>query len=136
MIIPDNFLFHHLGYATQSIKKELISFLSIGYQIEGEHFTDDVQGVEGCFLVGAGPRIELLQNLPGAQTLTPWLNANIKFYHLAYLVPNMDAALIWARNQRAHITVNPVPAVAFEGRLISFVIMRNGVLIEFIENQK
>jgi len=131
--LPEGYEFHHVGYATASLEKERPFFAFLGYRQEGEDFADPVQGVAGCFLVGPGPRIELLENLPGAETLTPWLNAGIKMYHFAYLVADIEGALEWARSQRARVTVAPVAAVAFGGRRISFVMFRNGLMLEFIE---
>ena len=131
--LPQGYEFHHIGYATTHLVKEREFFAFLGYAQEGENFSDPVQGITGCFLAGPGPRMELLENLPGEQTLTPWLNAGIKMYHFAYLVSDMEEALLWARSQRARVTVAPVSAVAFAGRLISFVMFRNGLMIEFIE---
>lgn len=132
--LPRGFEFHHIGYATESLKKERGFFGFLGYSQEGEIFTDPMQGVNGCFLSGPGPRIELLENLPGATTLTPWLNAGIKIYHFAYQVENnLDEALCWALTQRARLIVPPIPSVAFCGRRISFVMFRNGLMIEFVE---
>lgn len=131
--VPEGYEFHHLGYATTSIERERAIFEFLGYRIEGASFVDPVQGVAGCFLVGPGPRIELLENLPDARTLAPWIEASIKIYHLAYWVDDIEAAINWARTQRAKLTVKPVPAVAFGGRLISFVMFRNGLLLEFIQ---
>lgn len=125
--------FHHVGYATASIERELPIFGLLGYSAEGEAFTDPTQGVRGLFLAGPGPRIELLESLSDSTTLAPWLANGVRMYHLAYTVPDIDAAVAWARSQRARVTVEPVAAVAFAGRRISFVMFRNGLLIEFIE---
>lgn len=132
--VPLGYKFHHVGYATNSLSKERDFFACLGYEQEDEIFVDQVQGVVGCFMVGHGPRVELLENLAGSDTLTPWLNANIKIYHFAYLVDDINEAQAWAKSQGARVTVPPVPAVAFSGRRISFVIFRNGLMIEFIEN--
>lgn len=131
--LPAGYEFHHIGYATASLDRELSFFNFLGYRQEGERFADATQGISGCFMTGPGPRIELLENLPDSQTLTPWLNAGIKMYHFAYLVEDMEAALAWARSQRAKVTVPPVAAVAFGGRYIAFVIFRSGLMVEFIE---
>lgn len=131
--LPDGHVFHHIGYATASIEREMATFALLGYRPEGEGFSDPVQGVSGCFVVGPGPRIELLQSLPGAKTLQPWLDSGVRMYHLAYLVDNIEQATAWARAQRARITVEPVPAIAFDGRRIAFAMLRNGLLIEFVE---
>ena len=73
-------LFHHLGYACTSITRERTVFELLGYKQEGSDFSDPIQGVHGCFLVGPGPRIELLENTVGSRTLTPWLDAGTKLF--------------------------------------------------------
>lgn len=131
--LPKGYEFHHIGYATASIERERGLFEFLGYQIEGEPFSDTLQGVSGCFFCGPGPRIELLENLPGTDTLTPWVNAGVKMYHFAYWVDDVSNAIDWARSQRAKVIVQPVPATAFGGRQISFVMFRNGLMLEFIQ---
>lgn len=132
-VLPAGYEFHHVGYATPSVAREREAFALLGYRQEGESFSDPAQGVAGCFLTGPGPRIELLESLPGSDTLTPWLNAGIRMYHFAYWVDAMDQAVAWARERRARVVVPPVPAVAFGLRPICFVMFRNGMLIEFIQ---
>lgn len=124
--------FHHIGYATASIDKELPWFESMGYSAS-DVFVDAIQGVSGCFLSGAGPRIELLENLPESNTLTPWLAAGTRMYHLAYEVNDVAAIVAKAKALRGRLLVGPVPAVAFGGRVIAFVMLRNGLLLELIE---
>lgn len=134
--MPVEHEFHHIGYATHSLKRECDFFSLLGYRQVGEFFSDPNQGVKGCFLEGTGPRIELLENLPGAQTLTPWLNAGVRMYHLAYQVNDIDLALDWIRSQRGRIVVPPAPAVAFGGCQICFVMLRTGFMLEFIARTK
>jgi len=132
--LPQGFSFHHLGYACTSIARERSVFELLGYQQEGHAFSDPVQRVNGCFMVGAGPRIELLENSEGSNTLSPWLAAGTRLYHLAYEVEStLDEALRWVKQERARVVVQPVPAVAFGGRQICFVMFRQGLLIELIE---
>ncbi len=125
--------FHHIGYACAAMARDRAVLESMGYVLEGPLFEDPVQGVRGCFMAGAGPRIELLENLPGSSTLTPWIEARIKMYHLAYEVDDLDAAIARARGHGALLKVAPVAAVAFGGRRIAFVFFRNGLLTEYIE---
>ena len=133
-LVPPGFSFHHLGYACASIARERSAFTLLGYHDEGSSFSDPVQGVNGCFMVGAGPRIELLENTEGSNTLTPWLDAGSKLYHLAYEVEStLDEALRWVKQERARVVVQPVPAIAFAGRYICFVMFRQGLMIELIE---
>jgi methylmalonyl-CoA/ethylmalonyl-CoA epimerase len=55
--------FHHIGVACKDIESETKISMNLGYEIEGEDFIDPVQGVSGRFLVGGGPRLELLAPL-------------------------------------------------------------------------
>ena len=69
----------------------------LGYRAEADDFADPVQGIRGRFLIGPGPRLELLAPLPGRDVLDPWLKAGVKLYHLAYEVTEMDAAIaLWS----------------------------------------
>ncbi|MHB8544097.1 MAG: VOC family protein [Leptospirales bacterium] len=131
--LPNGYKFHHIGYATTSIENELGLFEFLGYRLDGNLFSDSVQGIAGCFLVGPGPCIELLENLPGSNTLTPWIKARVKMYHFAYQVDDINEAIDWARNQGAKVIVRPVPATAFMGCCISFMMFRSGLMVEFIE---
>ncbi len=132
-MLPVGYKFHHIGYASNSLVRDREFFKRLGYTQEGLDFKDPEQGIIGCFLQGPGPRIELLENLPDSDTLTPWLNTGVKMYHLAYQVEDLDKAIIWARGQRGRMTAAPVPAVAFEGRRICFFAFRQGPMLEFIE---
>ena len=132
-LLHSEFQFHHIGYASYSLEKELEFFKHLGYSKNGLNFTDHEQGILGCFLEGPGPRLELLENLPDRNTLTPWLNKGINIYHIAYQVVDLAKAISWASNKRGRMLVKPVPASAFDGRRICFFAFRNGPLLEFIE---
>ena len=128
-------VFHHVGVACHDLDSESKHFSLLGYTQESPDFTDPAQGVSGRFLVGGGPRMELLKSLPGKGTLTPWLKSGIKLYHLAYETPDISNAIEHYRREGAKLIVSPVPAVAFSGRLIAFLMLPNMLLIELIENE-
>lgn len=131
--LPHGYAFHHVGFATASIERESGFFEGLGYRVEGVDFEDPRQGVRGRFMTGPGPRIELLESLPGRVTLTPWLQAGVKIYHMGFEVTDLEASLSWIRGQGAKVVVKPVPAVAFGGRCIAFAMLRNRFMIELIE---
>lgn len=124
--------FHHLGVATRGLARERSGWDLLGYRAEGDPFEDATQGVAGIFLTGPGPRLELLENLPQRSTLDDWLARGIRFYHQAFEVPDLDEARRGLVANRARITVEPVPAVAFQGRHIMFAMLPNLSLIELI----
>jgi methylmalonyl-CoA/ethylmalonyl-CoA epimerase len=126
--------FHHIGVATESIARDETVYAQLGYEREGDGFVDTNQGVRGLFLVGPGPRLELLEPHDGSTTLDPWLQAGSRMYHQAYEVDDLDASLASARKVlRAHVLRAPLPSPAFGGRPVSFVVLRNRSVIELVQ---
>jgi methylmalonyl-CoA/ethylmalonyl-CoA epimerase len=126
--------FHHLGVACRDLDAEAGTYESIGYVREGADFEDPRQGIRGRFITGPGPRLELLVGLPGSSVLEPWLQKGVRYYHQAFLVADLRAELDRVLQQRGvKLVVEPVPAVAFDGREIAFVMLRNLTLVELIQ---
>ena len=124
--------FHHVGVACTDLATETAKMAPLGYAPEGPEFVDPVQGVRGLFLAGQSPRLELLAPLGEGGVLAPWLKQGIKLYHLAYETPDLAGSIERLRAQRAKLMVAPVPAVAFGGRSIAFLMLPNRLLIELI----
>lgn len=127
-----NATFHHIGVACRDLDSETKRFSVLGYQPEGADFTDPIQGVSGRFLIGGGPRLELLIPLSTEGCLAPWLKTGAKLYHLAYLTPDFSNEISRLRTQGAKTVVQPVPAVAFGGSQITFLMLPNMMLVELI----
>lgn len=126
--------FHHIGVATESIARDEAVYVQLGYQRESKEWVDPNQGVRGVFLVGPGPRLELLEPHEGSTTLEPWLHAGSRLYHQAYEVDDLNASLDSARKAlRAHVLRAPLPSAAFGGRPVSFLMLRNRSVIELIQ---
>jgi methylmalonyl-CoA/ethylmalonyl-CoA epimerase len=125
--------FHHLGVACRNLDAEARALGLLGYEQEGVEFVDPLQGIRGRFLVGPGPRLEILVAVEGSQVLAPWLKAGVKIYHQAFEAQDFDAAITRLVDRRGKLITGPVPAVAFGGRRICFLMMPNLMLIELIE---
>jgi methylmalonyl-CoA/ethylmalonyl-CoA epimerase len=135
MNVPEGLAFHHVGVASTAIAAEERFFAMLGYRREGEIFEDAVQGIRGCFMAGQAPRVELLEPLAPEDAkgvLAPWLAQGVKLYHLAYVAPQLAPAIDAMRTQRAKLVVAPVPAVAFGGREVAFLMLPNRLLVELI----
>jgi methylmalonyl-CoA/ethylmalonyl-CoA epimerase len=131
--LPPDWGFHHVGVACADIAAEEARFALLGYRHEIGPFTDARQGVRGKFIVGHGPRLELLEPLsPDSSTLAPWLDRDHKLYHLAYETGDLVAAIAYLRKESAKLMMDPTPAVAFDGREIAFVMLPNRMLVELI----
>jgi methylmalonyl-CoA/ethylmalonyl-CoA epimerase len=125
--------FHHLGFATQSCEREAETLALLGYAPEGEAFIDPVQEIRGLFLVGGGPRIELLEPLRGAKTLDPWLRKGIKIYHHAYETPAIDESIVRAREAGARLVSGPREAVAFDHMRVAFLMLPSMYMFELVD---
>jgi methylmalonyl-CoA/ethylmalonyl-CoA epimerase len=127
--------FHHFGVACRDIEAEAAQYALIGYERESDDFEDPVQGVRGRFLVGGGPRIELLSALDGATVLEPWLRTSRRMiYHQAFEVPDIERAIGELRRARAKVVAGPVGAVAFGGRPIAFLLLTTMAMVEVIQS--
>lgn len=126
--------FHHIGVACRDLAHETEAFGVLGYEIEGEDFVDPRQGIRGRFLVGPGPRLELLVGLPGSPVLEPWLDKGVKFYHQAFVVESMETSVQQLREKGGRMVSAPMPAVAFGDRQIAFVMLRNLAMVELIQS--
>ena len=130
----EGLVFHHVGVACRDLDHEQTGYALLGYAPEGPDFEDPVQGVRGRFLVAPGrPRVELLVNLEGSTTLDPWLGGTARTYQQAYETADLDGAVAAFRAAGARVVSPPVPAVAFGGRRICFVMLRTMTLVELVE---
>lgn len=126
--------FHHLGMASLSILDTSNQMALMGYRPESPAFEDQKQGVRGQFLVSpSGPRVEILENLDGRETLNPWLRRSAPMYHMGFEVNDFGKKLHLLKNSGAKQIGLPSPAVAFGGRMICFLLLPTRAVIEIIE---
>jgi len=129
--------FHHIGVACRDLDREQAGYALLGYRPESpdrQDFEDPTQGIRGRFLVADGqPRVELLVNLEGCTTLDSWLKGPARVYQQAFETDTFDETVAQFQERGARVVSPPVPAVAFEGRRICFVMLRTMTLIEVIE---
>ena len=124
--------FHHLGIACSSLESEAEAYAALGYARDGDEFDDPGNGIRGAFLSGPGPRLELVVDRPGARVVEPWLRRGSAVYHHAFEVDDLARSIAELTAARAKLVVAPRPAVAFAGRCIAFVMLRNRMLVELI----
>ena len=127
--------YHHTGVACHRLEDEKRWYTgSLGYEPEGEIFTDPLQGIRGCFLTSGPSRIELVEALPGSEALTSWLQRGFAIYHLAFEVSGLEATIDRLDQAGARLVSPPKPAVAFGGRRVAFCMRPNLILVELIES--
>ncbi len=125
--------FHHLGVACRKLDTEQRYWETLGYVQEGPEFDDPVQRVRGRFLVGPGPRLELLTPTSQDSPVEGVIKRRNKIYHQAFETTDFDRALVTLEGTGARRIAEPASAVAFGGRRIVFLLLPNGHLLELIE---
>ena len=128
-----NLRFHHIGYACRDLDSESDKLSMLEYVREGQDFDDPKQMVKGRFLIGPGPRIELLVQYKDATVLEPWLSKGIKMYHLDYEVENLQVEIDRLRKEGAKLIVQPMSAKAFSGENLAFLLLPTMLLVELIQ---
>jgi methylmalonyl-CoA/ethylmalonyl-CoA epimerase len=135
-------LFHHIGVACQAdalaqdTERKRLELL--GYRPEGDEWVDDCLGMRGQFMVACNgaPRIELVAPHGNRSPVTSWLERGVKLYHLAYSVTSLSAEIDRMRERNAKLMLPPIPAVAFGGRKVAFIMLPNFLLIELMEKEQ
>jgi methylmalonyl-CoA/ethylmalonyl-CoA epimerase len=125
--------FHHTGLATSSVDRALSRLSDVGIGDITE-FVDPLQGVRGIFVDVGDSRIEILEPLEGDDTLSPWLENGNRMYQIAFEVDDLDEEIERARSRKVRVVREPLPAVAFNGRRVAFLMPLPGMLLELIES--
>src|SRR5689334_17958016 len=106
-ITSPDWRFHHLGVASQHMMREVEGWRLYGYSQEGEAFEDLVQGVRGVFLTGPGPRLEILEALPGSTVLNGWIERGIRIYHQGFETRDIRVTISSVLPFGAKVVVGP-----------------------------
>jgi methylmalonyl-CoA/ethylmalonyl-CoA epimerase len=125
--------FHHIGLACRTLGIEQRAHELLGYVCEGDRFVDPIQQVEGLFMTHGAMRLELLAPRGDDSPLQDYLSRGTRLYHEAFETADIAASLSALDAGGARLVVGPVPAVAFGGREIAFLMLRSLSLVELIQ---
>lgn len=130
--------FHHVGYAVASIETYLDEFLIPLFAPEeiSETVADPLQKVRVCFVrMSGGTLIELVEPLADDSPVHSVIGSKRGgVYHLCYEVDDLAATMERFRAKRCLPLGRPVPATAFGGRRIVFMMTPQRDLLEFVES--
>lgn len=136
---------NHVGIATPSIEASVAFYRDVmGATVIGEPFDMAPQGVRVCFVETPGERgatgtqIELLEPLGEGSPIASFLEKNPLGgqHHLAFEVPDIQAAKSWFEGQGKRILGEP--RIGAHGTLVFFVHPKDmgGVLTEIMETPR
>ena len=129
--------FHHVGYAVREIDAYLKDFLVplFGPITVTDPISDPIQQVRVCFVeMPGGTVIELVEPLSETSPLCSIIGSSRGgVYHLCYEVEDLDAEILRFRRKGCLPLGKQVPAAAFNGRRIVFLLTPQRDLIELVE---
>jgi len=127
------FTFHHIGLACRSLLPEIKTHERLGYAREGATFHDPIQQINGVFMAHGPVRIELIEPAGEHSPVRNILEKGIKMYHQCFAVDDLEHTISALEADGARLITGPVPAVAFGGRKIAFLMLRTMLIVELVE---
>jgi methylmalonyl-CoA/ethylmalonyl-CoA epimerase len=126
---------HHVGVAVADVAEKAAFYCTLGYTIETPVIHDVTQQAYVQFLRFPGDRVylELVQPDGPSSKLTRAVEKGGGLNHVCYSTDDIDEACATLRRRGLMIIAAPVPAVAFNGRRIAWLIGRDKLLTELVE---
>jgi len=129
----------HVGFVAKSIEEVGDRFAkSIGTTCSHEIIHGPLQVVNVSFIRGSNPlggAVELVEPAGENSPVLRFLQQGGGF-HLYYDVEQLEEQLRLNRSIGGVIVRSPLPAVAFEGQRIAWVVTKDTILLEFLEAAK
>ena len=131
---------HHVGYVVKSIDEQAAGFVkSLGATWDQQIIHDPLQGAKVTFLRTPGTgdaQIELVEPAGDNSPVSRFLEKGGGLHHLCYEVGDLAEHLKLIRAAGCVVVRAPMPAAAFQQRLIAWAWAREKLLLEFLEAAK
>ena len=128
---------HHVGYVVASIEGQIAGFAkSLGATWDEKIIHDPLQGAKVAFLSTPGQgqaQIELVEPAGEDSPVRRFLEKGGGLHHLCYEVADLAEHLKTIRAAGCVVVRAPMPAAAFQQRLIAWAWTREKLLLEFLE---
>lgn len=126
-------LFHHVGCLVRDLDASISAFAPLLAGPPGPPIAIARQGVTVCLLpLPGGSVLELVAPDPNTRGLTEMLDSGQSFYHIAFMVENLDAK-VEQLSAQGYSLVTCFRSEAFAGALCAFLKVPTGELVELIE---
>lgn len=119
----ENIAFHHVGIVTKKLSEAIGIYQSMGYLLCGNKvYRDPIQHAEIALMSDQGPLMELISPIDELSPAYNLLKKNGSMaYHTCYEVEDLSKYVEQSRKSGFIQVTEPSPAVAFDGRIITFV---------------
>jgi methylmalonyl-CoA/ethylmalonyl-CoA epimerase len=132
---PD-FRLHHIGIVVRGIEEFRSFYVDVlQYRERTPVIHDPIQTafVQFFSIQGADHYIELVAPDGESSKLQEACRKGKTLNHLCYSCGNIARMLSFMKESGCFVIQKPVPAVAFDGRLIAWLMTRDGLLVEVVE---
>lgn len=126
---------HHLGIAVKDIKTSSLQYKkSLGWEMRTAIIFDPIQNVNIIFMGDENEILyELIEPVDETSPVYNLLKRRVSLYHFCYEVLDIEAKIEeLLRNGFLKIS-GPLPAVAFGGKKVAFLINQDNLTIELVE---
>jgi len=128
---------HHTGFVVPCIASVIESFCrSVRGSGWSQTWHDPIQRVRVAFIYPAtpgDPAIELVEPADDKALVQKFLERGGGLHHVCYEVRDLTGELAAAMARGVTVIRRPQPAVAFDGRLIAWVVTKENLLVEYLE---
>ena len=123
---------HHIGIIVKSIEKDIDIYEKLGYRRESKIYVDEIQKNKVVFLYREGNDLLLELIEPIDRTSTVY-TAQLGYHHICYEV-NSDNEVndMYKVKGTGIIFLRKVRAVALKNRCVSFAMLQNGFIVEYL----
>ena len=128
---------HHVGYVVASIAESAASLArALSLDWDGVIVHDPLQFVKVTFLpanLASEATLELVEPAGPRSPVRKFAEAGGGFHHLCYEVEDLKARIAEAQAAGGTMVRPPLPAKAFGGRKIAWIVTPGKLLVEYLE---
>lgn len=129
---------HHIGYAVADLQMSIDMYRRMGWYQSTQTYEDNGMKVKIAFMVNKldGSCIELIAPLGDSSPVSDILlhNKNVSLpYHICYETDDMERSLSVLKRRGFMMVKNLSPAVAFDNRMVAFLLNKSVGMIELVE---
>lgn len=128
---------HHVGCVVPCLEEGIARWrLALAATGVDGPYEDPLQKVKVVFLEfeGGGTRIELVEPVGADSPVARFLEKGGGLHHTCFEVDDLEAHLARMKPHAMRIRA-PLPAVAFGGRRVAWMMTRDRLLVEYLERQ-
>jgi methylmalonyl-CoA/ethylmalonyl-CoA epimerase len=132
-----NYKIEHIGYLTGNIENTASTFMALGYELKGTVFNDERQQCRIAFVEKLGEvRIELVEPYEDNEPMLKMLKKKgVTPYHVCYEVDDVEVVFKELNEEGWLPMFAPVPAPAFDNRLICYMFKQEIGFVEFVNKK-